>query len=70
MRLGTHFVGNNLVTGNTCLDVDGGFARVNASEIGTATAAMVAGAIKQCASVVLRQVAEQCDIFPETVERL
>ena len=63
-RLAADLIRHNLIARDARLDVDHRLARLNAGQIGSAAAAMIAGAIQQGAAAVVRQIAEQSDVAP------
>ena len=69
-RLLADLIGDDLIERDAGLDIDQGFARLNAGEIRAAAAAVIAGAIEQRAAGVVGQIAEEQDVFFEGFERL
>ena len=63
-------VGNDLITGDACFDVDRTLKRMNPCQVGAATTAVIARAVQQSPAVVVGEIAEQKNIVLERLKRL
>ena len=66
----TDLVGDDLVAGDAGLDVDRGLLDLDAGEVRSGTAAVIAGAVEQRAPAVVGQVADLDHVAAEGFERL